>query len=212
MEGLMKCSIVPPKRLYHPVLPFRYNQKLLFCVSRSCVTEQNLRGECRYDREEERALTGTWVLDEIRLAVEKGYRILEIYEIYEFEVTQYDRETGESGLFAAYIEMFLKLKAEESGYPSWVQTPDDEDRFIEDFRRSEGIRLNKDAIKSNPARRGLAKLCLNSLARKTQQDENGINFRTERAVQVSVHARHRSSVPDIRQRSSSVGQVALCRG
>jgi hypothetical protein len=28
MEGLIKCTIVAPKDLYHPVLPFRYNQKL----------------------------------------------------------------------------------------------------------------------------------------------------------------------------------------
>ena len=30
MEGLIKCTIVPPERLYHPVLPFRANQKLMF--------------------------------------------------------------------------------------------------------------------------------------------------------------------------------------
>jgi hypothetical protein len=172
MEGLMKCSIVPPKRFYHPVLPFRYNKKLLFCLCRSCVVEQNLRGECRHDRDEKRALTGTWVLDEIRLAVEKGYRILEDYEIYEFNVTHYNRETGEGGLFVAYIDTFLKLKAEASGYPSWVQTPDDEDRFIEEFWHSEGIRLDKDAIKHNPAKRGLAKLCLNSMWGKLTEKNN----------------------------------------
>jgi hypothetical protein len=32
MEGLMKCSVVPPKDLFHPVLPFRHNKKLLFCL------------------------------------------------------------------------------------------------------------------------------------------------------------------------------------
>jgi hypothetical protein len=32
MEGLMKCTIVPPKDLYHSVLPFRHNQNLLFCL------------------------------------------------------------------------------------------------------------------------------------------------------------------------------------
>jgi len=31
MEGLMKCKIVPPTNLYHPVLPYRY-KKLLFCL------------------------------------------------------------------------------------------------------------------------------------------------------------------------------------
>ena len=57
-----------------------------------------MRGECRHDTDEERVLTGTRVIDEIRLAVEKGYRIREIYEIYEYHVTQYNRETGDGGL------------------------------------------------------------------------------------------------------------------
>jgi len=46
---------------------------------------------------------------EVRLAVEKGYRILEIYEVYEYQVTQYNPETGEGGLFVASINTFLKL-------------------------------------------------------------------------------------------------------
>jgi hypothetical protein len=29
-------------------------------------------------------------MDEVRLAVEKGYRILEIYVVYEYRVTRYD--------------------------------------------------------------------------------------------------------------------------
>ena len=41
MDGLIKCTIVPPKDIYHPVLPFRHNKKLLFCLCRSCVLEQN---------------------------------------------------------------------------------------------------------------------------------------------------------------------------
>ena len=48
--------------------------------------------------DEDRALTGTWVIDEVRLAVQKGYKILEIYEFYEYQVTQYSPETGEGGL------------------------------------------------------------------------------------------------------------------
>jgi len=35
--------------------------------------------------DDDRALTGTWVMDEVLLAVEKGYRILEIYEVYEYQ-------------------------------------------------------------------------------------------------------------------------------
>jgi hypothetical protein len=146
MEGLMKCTIVPPERLYHPVLPYKYNEKLLFCLCRTCVSEQNAGGECLHRADAERALTGTWVIHEVRLAMKKGYRILEIHEVYQYKVTQYDRETGEGGLFADYINTFLKLKAQASGYPSWVRTPDDEDSYIRQFQESEGILLNKDSI------------------------------------------------------------------
>ena len=41
-------------------------------------------GSATIKTDEERALTGTWVIDEVRLAVQKGYRILEIHEVYEY--------------------------------------------------------------------------------------------------------------------------------
>jgi len=139
MEGLIKCSIVPPKNLCHPVLPYRSNNKLLFCLCSSCVFERNISGECKHLGDDERALTGTWVLDEVRLAVENSYRILEIFEVYDYQITQYIRETGQGGLFVDYINTFLKRKAEASGYPSWVQSPEDEERYIHTIRESEGI-------------------------------------------------------------------------
>jgi hypothetical protein len=95
--------------------------------------------------------------------VEKGYRILEIYEVYINRVTRYDPQTGEGGLFAVYINTFLKLKAEASGYPGWVLGPEDEERYVESFWQSEGIRLDRGATVANAAGRGLAKLCLNSM-------------------------------------------------
>jgi len=49
------------------------------------------------------------VMDEVGLAVDKGYRILGIYEVYEYLVAQYDPETSEGGLFAYYINTLLKL-------------------------------------------------------------------------------------------------------
>ena len=106
MEGLIKCSIVPPINLFHPVLPYRSNNKLLFCLCRSCVYERNISGECKHLRDDERALTGTWVLDEVRLAVEKGYRILDMYEVYDYEITQYSRETEEGGFCVYYMNTF----------------------------------------------------------------------------------------------------------
>jgi hypothetical protein len=126
MDGLMKCTIVPPKDPYHPFVPFRHNKKLLFSLCRSCVLEHNTTGECQHFNDAERCLEGTWVIDEVRFAVNKGYKILEIQEVYQYEVTQYNLNTGVGGLLVEYINTFLKLKQEASGYPDWVRTPDDE--------------------------------------------------------------------------------------
>jgi len=94
---------------------------------------------------------------------EKGYRILEIHEVYEYHITQYKPESGDGGLFVDYINTFLKLKAEASGYPSWFCSPEDEELYIETCLKHEGIRLDRESIKSDSAKRCLAKLCLNSM-------------------------------------------------
>jgi hypothetical protein len=66
--------------------------------------------------------------------------------MYEYLVTQYDKQTRQGGLFVQYINTFLKLKAEGSDYPSWVRSLEDEDPYIRSFYESEGIQLNKDAL------------------------------------------------------------------
>jgi len=97
---------------------------------------------------------------------------LEILEIYEYQVTCYDPKTGNGGLFADYVDTFLKLKQEASGYPSWVRTEDDKVRYMDQFYRDEGIRLDRDSIGYNAAKRGLAKLCLNSMWGKLTEKSN----------------------------------------
>jgi len=46
----------------------------------SCATERKLDGECCHE-------TGTWVADEVRLAVQKGYEVIDVFEAYEYDVT-----------------------------------------------------------------------------------------------------------------------------
>jgi len=161
MEGVTKCSIVPPDKLYHPVFPYRCIDKLMFCLCRTCF--DTCSAECTHTEDDDRALICTCILDEVRLAVAKGYRIFGIYEVYEYQVTQYKRETGKGVLFVDYINILLKIKAESSGYPSWIRSPEDEERFIDSFEQSEGIRLDRDSINFNVAKRGQSKLCLNSM-------------------------------------------------
>ena len=67
----------------------------------------------------------------------------------EYKVTCFDKDTNSGGLFAEYVNMFLKLKQGSSGYPSWVQSEEDKDQYIEDYRRAEGIALDKASISTN---------------------------------------------------------------
>ena len=53
-----------------------------------------------------RALPGTRLLDEIRLAVKKGYKLVDVHEVYEYQVTKYDPQMGTGGLFVQYIDAF----------------------------------------------------------------------------------------------------------
>ena len=71
--------------------------------------------------------------------------------VYEYQVTQYSPETGDGGLFVEYIYTFLKLKAEVSCYPGWVRSPADEEPYFVSFWKNEGVRLDRESIKSNDA-------------------------------------------------------------
>lgn len=165
-DGLMKCKILPPSDLYHPVLPLRMNNKLMFILCRSCG-EFTSTEECKHSVEE-KALVGTWTMHEIRKAVEKGYVILERYELWQYRMATF--ESG--GLFTDFINKFLKIKQESSGYPSWCLTEENKDRYVKDYFDHESILLDKSKIVKNEGLRSLAKLMLNSFWGKFGQREN----------------------------------------
>ena len=153
-------KIVAPLNLYHPVLFYRSGGKLKFPLCRTCADKES-QDPCTCS-EEERALVGTWCTPEILKAIEKGYRLLKIYEVYHFpESTQYDQDTKEGGLFTDYVNTFLRLKQEASGYPDWCITEEDKRRYIVDYETKEGVKLDPNNIRKNPGLRSLAKLALN---------------------------------------------------
>lgn len=115
VEGLIKCTILPPNRLFHPLLPYRSGNKLLFPLCRTCADTQNT-GRCTHT-DEERALTGTWVTCEVDKALELGYRMLKKIEAWHFPQTdQYDPVTKSGGLWAPYINLWLKEKQQVGVY------------------------------------------------------------------------------------------------
>ncbi|XP_046428514.1 uncharacterized protein LOC124183710 [Neodiprion fabricii] len=171
VEGLIKCRVLPPRNLYHPVLPVRMHDKLMFALCRSCCQSLN-QDECRHDDEAAREFEGTWVSIELKKAVEMGYKIRSISEIWSYTVTTFDPTTRQGGHFAGYIDTFLKIKQEASGWPAECEDESARMRYLDEYERVEGIRLDRDRIAKNPGMRSVSKLCLNSFWGKFGQREN----------------------------------------
>jgi hypothetical protein len=90
--------------------------------------------------------------------MEHYVKTIEKHEFYEYEVTQYDTQTGEGGNFVQFIDKFLKSKVEASGSPRWVQSPEDADKFLKYFFECKGIK--RDTTIQNAAKK--IQLFLNS--------------------------------------------------
>ena len=147
------------------------NGKLLFALCKTCA-ETKQQETCNHT-DEERSFIGTWVSDELKKALEKGYEIIEMYEVWHFEKTsQYDPDTKTGGLFTEYVNTFLKMKQEASGWPEWCDNDDNKHKYINDYYEREGIQLDYDNIRKNPGLRSLAKLMLNSFWGKFGQRTN----------------------------------------
>ena len=150
---MIKCGIPPPSFLFHPVLPYRAQGKLMFTVCRSCA-EKLQQTPCEHN-EQERTLSGTWPSIEVVKACELGYRVVRLIEVGNFAEKS-------SNLFTGYIDTFLKIKQEASGWPSWCHAEEQKRQYIREYEGKEGIKLDREKIKKNPGLRSLAKLMLNS--------------------------------------------------
>jgi hypothetical protein len=76
------------------------------------------------------------------------------------------------GLLADYVNLFLKLKQEVSGFPRECQNEQQKLDYIAKYALNEGIQLDYDAIKRNLGLRSLVTICLNSFWGKFGQRLN----------------------------------------
>ena len=112
--------MLAPEHLFHPVLPVKLASKCMFALCTACAKDQleqpwHQRTNLCNHTDQQRQMTGTWCTEELKVAVEKGYRIIHIHEVWHWPEDQ--RKTG---LFRPYVNKFLKAKQESSGYPSDV--------------------------------------------------------------------------------------------
>ena len=155
--GYVRCKVVPNTRCVLGLLPLREEGKLQFDLHPK---------------------TGVWFTEEIYLAMEHGYRVVEIYEVFHFK----ESERSDT-LFRGYMSFFLRMKQESEGWKkagATSETPTDEEkqRIIQKLYEENGCigKMRPDRVAKNPVKRAVAKLNLNCLWGKfAQQDEGRVN-------------------------------------
>ena len=122
---------------------------------------------------EDRSFTYTYCTPEINVTLNVSYIIKEVHEVLHWSDTEmYDPVTKQGGLFTEYINTFLKIKQEASGYPGNIENEEEKDEYIQRYYKHEGILMDKKFIKKNSGLRCLSKLALNSFYSKFGQRTN----------------------------------------
>lgn len=83
-------------------------------------------------------MRGTWCTPEVQKAVELGYRIIKIHEVWHFPEDQ-----RKEGLFTRYVNIWLKRKIEASGWPDHCDIQEKKDQFVKDFEAREETQVGK---------------------------------------------------------------------
>lgn len=116
-------------------------------------------------------MEGCWFTEEIYLAMEHGYELNEIYELYYWLPNQVSGEH-----LRGYVGYFLRMKQEAEGWKklgSLNGNPDaiEQEEIAERLYHQNGklARIRPDKVKLDPVMRALAKLYLNSLWGKWAQ-------------------------------------------
>lgn len=126
-----------PRGLYHPVLPYRCHNKLTFPLYWACAEALNQTSECTHS-DNDRQLSGVWVSFELQKAVEKGYQILHIDEVWHFpnkaEIVGQDISKSMRLLVIPVMSKHLRKR-----------------RYIDNYLKKEGIKLEAVKIWINKA-------------------------------------------------------------
>lgn len=119
-------------------------------------------------------MMGVWGTQELYLAMQNGYEVKEIYELY-----HWDQANRSNEYLRGYVSTYIRMKQEAEGWKKLgaaLDQPSEEekDQIVEEMYAQNGRlgRIRKDKVQKNPVKRQLAKLFLNSLWGKFAQKES----------------------------------------
>ena len=161
--GLVKAKILPPRNLDIPILSYvvQNNVKLMFPLCKMCAeTRTNV---CNHD-DEERAWEGTFVSPELQLALQHGYKIVDVYEVWHWEENK-----RSNTLFRDYMGKFLKIKIAASGFPEGCDSDEQKEEYVKYISEKEDIDLKVEEVVKNKGLKAVGKAIITSLWGKMAQ-------------------------------------------
>nr|CAD2183600.1 unnamed protein product [Meloidogyne enterolobii] len=173
-QGLLLVRVLPPTTLngLPPLLAYRtYDGRLTFPFCSTCANNKQQR-HCRHG-DRQRSWVSGYTHVELNRAIELGYKVIDIHEVW-----QYDRWDQE--LFRPYVNTFICLKQQASGWPQGCDTQEERENYIAEFERVEGIKMDPQKIEVNPGLRLIAKILANSLWGKLAQRVGGTDVKYAR--------------------------------
>lgn len=141
--GLFEVDITPPDDLWLPLLHSK---------------QKTSDGTTKLFFDLRKKTKAIYTSVELKKALSLGYVITRIYYVWWWKLC-----TKGFGGSSDYMNTFLKLKQEASGWPESVVTSEDKTKYINEYKQHEGILLDPENISKNPGLRLVSKLCLNSL-------------------------------------------------
>jgi hypothetical protein len=163
MVGVMMVSILPPKSLFFPFLPYRLDDETtVFTLCLKCA-EQKCK-ICNHS-DSERSLTSVYFISELEFALQLGYKILQIYECHYFEKSDF--------ILSDFTKKLACLRLQNSNLFSDLNSLEEKETYIKylnkEMKFKAPFELNKENINYNESKRSFYKIMMNSIFGKLEQ-------------------------------------------
>ncbi|KAL3080617.1 hypothetical protein niasHS_012961 [Heterodera schachtii] len=160
-RGLLLVRVLAPRNIRVPLLGYRTkDERFTFPLCGLCADRRQQR-PCRHD-DDKRSWVCAYTHVELNKALQLGYVVTDLFEVWDY--AEWD-----DTLFSSYVNSFVGLKVQASGWPEGCDTEEQRQAFVADFLRTENIQIDPTKVTFNPGLRLIAKTLANSLWGKLAQ-------------------------------------------
>ncbi|KAL3122347.1 hypothetical protein niasHT_000566 [Heterodera trifolii] len=148
-RGLLLVRVLAPRLIRVPLLGYRTKDgRFTFPLCAWCADRRQQR-PCQHDNYK-RSWVCAYTHVELNKALQLGYIVVDLFEVWNYD--EWDDD-----LFSKYVNTFVGLKVQATGWPEGCETDEQRKEFVDNFMRTEGIQLDSTKMTPNPGLRLIAK-------------------------------------------------------